>query len=259
MKFENCEVVNLFNNGKSIREISEYFKCNQETIRLRLKKEGVNTSKKTCDIKCVHCNSDSRKEGKTKYDKQRYLCLLCEKTFVVDLNIQKEEMLNRHDIIKNLYLVENLSTTEIGKKLGVSSTIPQRILKKYNLTRDIGYAQEIQNANSLGLTHDEYISGLPVFKKYKKNVTKITNKQNIKNLPNNNKRGKCGVKGAYQLDHKYSILEGFKNGIEPEIIGNIYNLEFIPWEENIKKGSKCSITLLELLKIPTKDIICRVK
>ena len=30
-------------------------------------------------------------------------------------------------------------------------------------------------------------------------------------------------------------------------IGNIVNLEFIPWQENVKKRTKCSITKEELI------------
>ena len=157
-----------------------------------------------------------------------------------------------------MYLIDNLSTTEIGKILGVSSTVPQRILKKIGVTRRINIAIDTKNANKYNLSYDEYISALPIFKKYKKEVKYITNKQPINKLLNYEKRGRCGTIGAYQLDHKYSILEGFKNNVKPEIIGNIKNLEFIPWEENRNKGSLCSITLEELT-IPASDIIVRVK
>ena len=64
---------------------------------------------------------------------------------------------------------------------------------------------------------------------------------------NYDKRGVSGVEGNYHLDHKYSILEGYKNNISPEVIGNIKNLKFIPWEENIKKRTKNSITINELI------------
>jgi len=85
------------------------------------------------------------------------------------------------------------------------------------------------------------------YKKYKSDVMKVTNQQPINELPNNEKRGNSGVLGAYHLDHKYSILEGFKNKISPKIIGGIKNLQFIPWEENIKKRTKNSITINELI------------
>jgi len=51
------------------------------------------------------------------------------------------------------------------------------------------------------------------------------------------------------LDHKYSKLQGFKDNVNPEIIGNINNLEFIPWKDNISKKDKCSITINELLDL----------
>ena len=87
-----------------------------------------------------------------------------------------------------------------------------------------------------------------IYYKYELEVLKITRQQPIKLLVNYNNRGNSGVDGAYHLDHKYSIIEGFKNNIKPELIGNIKNLEFIPWKENLKKRAKCSITLEELIK-----------
>jgi hypothetical protein len=61
------------------------------------------------------------------------------------------------------------------------------------------------------------------------------------------KEGKSGIDGAYQLDHKFSIAEGFKQNIPPYIIGGIKNLEFIPWEDNRKKGSDCSVEIEDIL------------
>jgi transposase-like protein len=248
-EINNEEIKRLFENGKNCGEIAKIFTCDPETIRLRLKKEGVVTGKIKCNIKCVHCSGECRKEGKTKYEKQRYLCLKCNKLFTADIKEQVENRRIKYEDIKKMYLVDNMSTVEIGRALGTSSTVPQRILNGLGITRDIGLAQEIKNAKKNGFTYDEYVSLLPIFKKYRKLVTKVTNKQLLETLSNYEKRGKCGIKGAYQLDHKYSILEGFKNGVEPEIIGNIKNLEFIPWEENINKSSNCSITLEELYRM----------
>ena len=242
-EIKNNELIDMFNSGKNCSELAILYDCNAETIRLRLKKEGVNTSKKKCDIICPYCFGYSRKEGKTQYGKQKFLCLTCEKIFVSDIKEQKEDMIK-------------LSTSEIGEKLGVSSTVPQRIHKKYGLTRNIGVAINTKLALKLGLSYDEYILSLPIYKKYKRKVWSITNKQKIDMLVNYEKRGLCGVVGAYQLDHKFSILEGFKNNVDAEIIGGIKNLEFITWEENREKGSSCSISLNDLTTI---DIKVRVK
>jgi len=58
----------------------------------------------------------------------------------------------------------------------------------------------------------------------------------------------CGVSGGLQLDHKFSIRCGFDNNILPNIIGSQYNIELIPWEENISKGISCSISKEELFE-----------
>ena len=69
------------------------------------------------------------------------------------------------------------------------------------------------------------------------NYKTFLNKINPKKL----KRGK-----QYHLDHKFSISEGFKLGLLPRIIANPNNLEIIKSNENMSKGSKCSITIEEL-------------
>ena len=58
-----------------------------------------------------------------------------------------------------------------------------------------------------------------------------------------------GVRGkGYHLDHKYSIIRGYYDGIPPEIIGSKFNLEILLESENLKKNSKCSITRDQLLE-----------
>lgn len=63
--------------------------------------------------------------------------------------------------------------------------------------------------------------------------------------PNNfyRKKGNLG----YHLDHKYSVFQGFVDGIPADIISCKYNLQVIPGSENIKKSISCSITKEELL------------
>ena len=84
----------------------------------------------------------------------------------------------------------------------------------------------------------EYIE----FKKYRRKVYYWTSKNDLTQLGYHEKRSRFG----YHLDHKYSITEGFKNKVPPKVIGSIYNLEFIPYNVNVSKGTKCSIKLEEL-------------
>jgi hypothetical protein len=75
-----------------------------------------------------------------------------------------------------------------------------------------------------------------LWKAYKKLAWEITNAQNLSKLKNYNKRAFKG----YHLDHKVSIWYGFKNNLDPKLIGNISNLEFISCAENERKGRKCN-------------------
>ena len=57
-----------------------------------------------------------------------------------------------------------------------------------------------------------------------------------------------GLKYSYELDHKYTIYDGFENGVNPKIIAHWKNLECIPMKENREKNKNSTLTLEELLK-----------
>ena len=77
------------------------------------------------------------------------------------------------------------------------------------------------------------------FKKYRNRVavrTKKTYEMFKEEInPNNFMIGKCGIDGAYQIDHIISVREGFDKGLSIEMISSKENLQVIPWLENIKK------------------------
>lgn len=86
-------------------------------------------------------------------------------------------------------------------------------------------------------TVEEYLEDYPKKKAYKRKVYYVTRQQDLSKLPNFDKlRGRCGMQDAYQLDHIISIDEGYQKGIAPEVIGNISNLRFIPWRDNLLKS-----------------------
>jgi hypothetical protein len=111
-----------------------------------------------------------------------------------------------------------------GRRLNGSLTFEQRML---GIAKRNGYS-----------SYEEYRNSLPEWKKYRIDVWRITNQQPLHLLENYNKRGVNGQTGAYTLDHKISVKRGFIENIPAEIIGNIDNLEMLPWEENITKGWK---------------------
>lgn len=61
--------------------------------------------------------------------------------------------------------------------------------------------------------------------------------------------GLMGVDDGMQVDHIYSIKNGFDNYIPAYIIGNINNLRIISWEENISKSSNSEISLEDLISV----------
>lgn len=87
------------------------------------------------------------------------------------------------------------------------------------------------------------------YRKIVNNLTNITYRKYKKIInPNNYKRNRYD----YQLDHKFSILQGFKNNISPEIISSYVNLEMLPAYENESKQDKCSITKEQLMEMYNK-------
>lgn len=53
----------------------------------------------------------------------------------------------------------------------------------------------------------------------------------------------------YHVDHIYSIVDGFRNGVDPKIIGSHINLQILSARENIKKYSNSWILKEDLLRI----------
>lgn len=86
-----------------------------------------------------------------------------------------------------------------------------------------------------------------LYTNYSNEVHRLTRLQPIHTLQHFEKRGKSGVPGTYQLDHLFSIYDGFRLGIAPSIIADISNLRMIPSSENRKKWHHSCITLEELL------------
>ena len=208
-------------------------------------------------LKCPYCESDKLiKAGKHKWTDinnnikhtQRYRCKLCIKRF--NFHTNKDTSHNRdillYDKIIDLYVNKNMLVSDISHKLSFHVVSIRRILKRYNITKRNKIEEIIRGIT--GLDYQTYLIHTKNLNNYKRIVNQITRNQPLKTLSNFDKRGITGTQGVYQLDHKYSIKQGFIDNISPLIIGNISNLEFIPWEENNKKRSKCSVKINDIGK-----------
>lgn len=85
-----------------------------------------------------------------------------------------------------------------------------------------------------------YLYRRTVYKMSESSYLKYNKIINPKKLP----RGR----GKYHLDHKFSIMEGFKNNIPPYVISHYKNLQMLTESENISKDYRCDITKDELFK-----------
>jgi hypothetical protein len=80
------------------------------------------------------------------------------------------------------------------------------------------------------------------FQKYKAEVWSVTRKQPLHTLPNIEKRGR----NEWDLDHIYSMWDGYHNDVPPEMIGDIRNLRVITASENRTKHIRSDMTKEEL-------------
>jgi hypothetical protein len=130
---------------------------------------------------------------------------------------------------------DNISIDSIMKRYSCDKEdalkLQESIIEKVKFTR-------IENKTSISTINDyEYF----VYKKMVNKETKKTLKMNKKTFFKKNKDD--------SLDHRYSIFWGFCNDVPAEIIGSIYNLEYISLSENCKKQANCSIDLKTLLEM----------
>ncbi len=101
--------------------------------------------------------------------------------------------------------------------------------------------------NNFGINHPNWKNyteeEIQEFKNYRTNVNQLSNqnfrKYNKQINPNRLKRGF----EDYHLDHIYTVSDGFKNNVLPEIISNPNNLQMLWYAENISKNYKSEISL----------------
>jgi hypothetical protein len=143
----------------------------------------------------------------------------------------------------------HLKTTTTLSDLEIDSKV--KIARGHNSRDNLGDVEFEKRQTKLRKTCERKGLWIPLndlsdFKIYKRTVWKHTNMNDLSTMNYYDKRGLAGIEGAYHLDHKFSISRGYIEGIAPELIGCLQNLEFIAWEENISKQGNCSVLLEEL-------------
>jgi len=236
------EIIDLYSKqNKTSIEIAEIIKCSKPSVLRVLKDNGIELRKPGYSY---NYENEKTNEIKKLYLSGKPINEVCS---IVNMSYGGvNKILNKLDIIRS----EDKNKGMIGQI--ISEEHKNKVRKTIKNRKEAGEYDHIY-LKKTGYTYKEYQKKLPEIRKYYQKVRATTNQQPLDMLENYNKRGQSGVDGTYHLDHKYSIAEGFKNNIDPEIIGNIINLEMIPWEENLMKNQKCSITKRELLTIYKHD------
>lgn len=129
-------------------------------------------------------------------------------------DIQDKIKLN---VLKN-YGENNISKLEFIKEKIINTKISRGYITKFNDNKKNYYQQVYKFSEK---SYKDYYS--------------IINPLNLK-------RGL-----EYHLDHIYSIHDGYRYNIPPEIIGNFNNLRIIKSTENLIKSRNSDITIIELL------------
>lgn len=206
---------------------NKYLMTKERKLNLSKKaKENYNNFSDEKKEKMIKTQIESFKKNWTEDDSKRYSKIMKNK----HKNYSEEA---KYKISKNIS-----KAVKKSKKAKIQrhnrSKLGQKALRKYINELEL-FKQKIREKNGI-LDKDRN-----TFYQYRSLVRYFTNK-NLKEIKDIEKRSKY-----FHLDHKFSILEGFKQNISPEIIGNNINLEIILSSKNLSKSSKCSISKEELL------------
>jgi hypothetical protein len=140
----------------------------------------------------------------------------CLKKYGTEYYFQTDEFKEKYKITcKKLWSVDNYSKSEDFKQFLLDNGLKNHDITKTKIEL---YIKECRKYTGYSYT------------KYKKELERIYHRCN-----------------SYHLDHIFSISDGFKQNINPKIIGSIVNLQIIPNTINLKKNAKSWIEIDKLL------------
>ena len=134
------------------------------------------------------------------------------------------------------YVSEGTLKTAIKRNTVCNSCSTYKYNKTFNDVIKEEHREQMRATKAGFENFEEYKEKYPKKEMYKREVWRYTYKHPLETLEHWDKRGKCGVEGAYQLDHIISINEGWSNKIPAEEIAKWENLRMIPWKDNLLKG-----------------------
>jgi len=147
--------------------------------------------------------------------------------------------------------IEKYSVDNVFKDPNIQRKQRQTVLETYGVT-NVSKSQTI--LEKIRKSHEETGLWIPLvelsdLQKYRAEVKSITARSYhdyyYKINPNNLLRSRY----EYHVDHIYSVEEGFKNKVPPEIIGHWTNLQMLWHLDNSRKNTKCHRSLEETVDL----------
>ena len=171
-----------------------------------------------------------------------------------NVKVKKNQAIINKEYIENICENKNFSLINIIKIDGKRSEFTVKCVKNHISYKK--YSNFIRKKNTFNCAKCHYESlGLTLsdeellrYENYKKQVRALTSKTYKLHKDFINPNNFVNSKDGYHIDHKYSIVEGFKNNISVYIISSKENLQMLKSIDNLKKQTRCSISLEELLR-----------
>lgn len=173
-----------------------------------------------------------------------YNTTLTQDEICIKLNIKKGRirfLIEKHKIKRK----PNRTVKQIeASKANMKNIIDNKLKRNSGIQTKEHYEKLFKTR--FGYDYSDFLKQQTEYKKYYNKVRNITNKnlRKYKHLFENlDKLGRCGDGDKFQVDHIFSIKEGFNLSIVPELIGHPSNLRVISWRQNLTKSNNCEITL----------------
>lgn len=189
-------------------------------------------TEQTCLERCGETTNLKTQESKDKIKEtclERYGVAFASQSSVVKDKIKETNM--------EIYGVENISQAQVIKDKKKETCFENWGVEYYTQSKDFKEwltekRNEMYPKGREDLAGYYYTVGM---------LTEQTYKEHKHLLDPNDLRSK-----DWHLDHTYSVIEGYRNEIDPAIISCVTNLKIISSTENLSKNAKCNKTLEQL-------------
>lgn len=230
--------------GENITNVSQIDKVKEKKKETCRNNYGVDWPMQSEDIRRLSIESVKRKYGVDNVSKcKKIIDKIRNKMLEVDpetgLTILQMSQIKREKFYYEKYGFKYFFQTDEFKEKMINT-----MLKKYGVDNIFKSEYFDSLMKEMGIRY-ENIDEYDEFNNYRrlvKNLTEKTFRENYDFLTILYLRG-----NDYNLDHIFSIYQGFKEKIKPEIISSIVNLQLLPEKINKSKGINCWITKEELL------------